>query len=104
MQAKGKSDLSDNKAGEVQESSGILGLKHENKSLAGGGEFWDSGPEIRRFLWYFEQNRAMGKGDRSEGKAGEVQESSGNLGPKRRSKSLAGGGELWVSGPEMRRF
>ena len=48
--------------------------------------------------------QAKGKSDLSEDKSGEVQESSGILGPKRRSKNLAGGDELWVSGPEMRRF
>ena len=43
-----------------------------------------------RFWWYFEQQRAKGKIDLSEDKASEVQESSGILGLKRRSKCLAG--------------
>ena len=44
-----ESDLSEDKASEVQESSGILGLKRENKSVAGGGESGLPGPEMRRF-------------------------------------------------------
>ena len=99
-----KGDRSEGKAGEVQESSGNLGPKRRSKSLAGGDELWVSGPEMRRFYWYLEQKRAKGKCGLSEDKASEVQEPSGNLGPKRRSKSLDGGDELWVSGPEMRRF
>ena len=43
---------------------------------------------MRRFLWYFEQK---GKSDLSDDKAGEAQDPSGILGPKRRSKSLDGG-------------
>ena len=69
MQAKGKSDLSEDKAGEVQGSSGILGPKRRSKSLAGGDELWVPGPEMRRFYWYLEQKRAKGKSDLSEDKS-----------------------------------
>ena len=103
QRAKGKIGLSEDKASEVQESSGILGLKRRSKSSDVGQESWISGPEMRRFWWSFERMQAKRKGDRSEDKADEVQESSGILGPKRRSKSLAGGEESRLSGPEMRR-
>ena len=46
--AKRKSYRSEDRAKEVQESSGILGLKHENKSVAGAEESGLSEREMRR--------------------------------------------------------